>query len=175
MASTPHKKIFGQPQIIFILAALGVFVWHRVPLDALAVLLKPSTPVVPVVVPVEPQALTPALRAVAQIARQMERSDAQTLGEFYAGLSRSIAGDPAKEPVLPDTAALRRAHRAGLLFVWRGVAGNPPNKYPGLSDALEGALTESIGMADVPLNPAMRQASTELFQKVSSICLAARP
>jgi len=118
----------------------------------------PPQPAAPVVVP-HPE--------VAGLAKQMTATDRAALRETYAILSRSIAANPETDPVFPDTASVRRAHRAALLAVWRGVLGNEPGKYAGLREGLEGYLTNALGDADVPLTPELQARVAKTFLNIS--------
>jgi hypothetical protein len=168
---TEPKKSFVVPKKFWVLAALAVFVGHRLPLDWRS--LVPAIPSV-VVPAIDVAGLTPPERTLWQTAARLTTEDRATIRDFYSGLARAVAADPVQEPAIPDTPSLRRAHRAGLLFVWSGLAGNQPGKYPGLSDALEGMLTASIGQEEVPLNPAIRQSAVDCFNKVAAICTSAQ-
>lgn len=165
------QNILWSPTNIFVLAALAVFVGHRLPLDAVPGILNFPTVVVPAVPPAD---LTPAQTRLFQAIQPLTAEEKSLLADFYSGFSRSVEADPPSEPVMPDTPALRRAHRAGVLFIWRGMAGNDAGKYPGLSDALEGVLTEAIGTEEVPINPGIRQSAVACFDKVAAICTSAR-
>lgn len=168
--TAPQKSLWS-PQKVLWLAALAVFVGHRLPLDAVWGILNFPT----VVVPAVPLAdLTPAQTRLFQAIQPLTAEEKSLLADFYTGFGRSVEADPPSEPVMPDTPALRRAHRAGVLFIWRGIAGNDAGKYPGLSDALEGVLTEAIGPQEVPINPAIRQSAVACFNKVAAICTSAR-
>ena len=159
---------------ILFLAALAVFVGHR-----LSEGLTSSGWTWPVIAPaVAPsisfESLTPAQRTLWQTVATLRPEDKKICADFHASLARAVAADPAAEPAIKDTPALRRAYRAGSLFVWAGLAGNEAGKYPGLSDAFEGTLTEAIGRDEVPINPAIRQSAVDCFNKVAAICMSAR-
>ena len=64
--------------------------------------------------------------------------------------------------------ALKSAHRAALLCVWRGALGNEPEKYPGLREALEGMVSQSIGNDDIPLNPTIQKGAATAFSDISA-------
>lgn len=106
--------------------------------------------------------------AVAQQARLMSAEDKKSLSEAYLILSRSIAANPADDPVFPDTESVRRAHRAALLCVWAGVMGNTAGKYPDLREVLEGELEKQLGSGDVPLNPDLQRATAAAFASISA-------
>lgn len=161
--------------IALLIAAGLVFAGNRGGLEFLRVLLAPIARVVDVRPSVDVNTLSPAYRALHSSLGAVGSGDRDTLGKFYAGFARAVAADPLDEPVLRQTEDVRRAHRAALLFLWRGMAGNQPDKYPGLSDGLSAVLSEALGAGDVPLNPTIRKATEECFTKVSSLCLTARP
>jgi len=166
MATT--KSFSLDPKKIFLLAALAVFVGHR--LDMVAHVFPIIWPDEVKVPSVDSSTLSPAQRALWQTINTLRPEDKKICGDLHAGLARAVAADPASEPVMKDTPALRRAYRAGFLYVWRGLAGNDANEYPGLSASLEAALTDAVGSQDVPLNPAIRQSAVDYFNKVAALC-----
>lgn len=93
---------------------------------------------------------------IAKAASSMTAADRSAMHEAYLILSRAVAADPSTDPTFTDTAAVRRAHRAALLVVWKGVLANKTGEVPGLREALESALNSRIGTADIPLNPALK-------------------
>lgn len=115
--------------------------------------------------PVEPAQV--AIPSLAKYRSQMTAQDRTALAQCYDVLSKSVAANPVDDPVIPSTAALNDVHRAALLFVWRGVLGNQPGKYEGLREELEGLLKNTVGDADVPLNPAVQRDAAALFSNVA--------
>lgn len=105
---------------------------------------------------------------VAEWSRALTKAERSGLSEAYTILGRSIKANPEAEPVFPDTAAVRRAHRAALLVAWRGVFNNEPGKYPGLREALEGEVERGLGTADVPLNPTLQQQAAKTFLDIGA-------
>lgn len=105
---------------------------------------------------------------VATIASKMTPDDRAALSVAYETLGRSIKANPVDEPVFPDTAAVRRAHRAALLCVWQGAMANQPGKYPGLREALEGEVEGSLGLDEVPLNPELQRRVADTFLTISA-------
>lgn len=105
---------------------------------------------------------------LAAIAQRLSKEDRKALQDTYATLSRAVASDPLTDPVMPDTPAVRRAHRAALLFVWRGVLSNKAGEVEGLREALESALDTRIGSEEVPMNPALRAATAKAFDDIAS-------
>ena len=155
MKLKPAKSSPVDLRLYLIVAVVLIFASHR-----LGPLVNPPvTPVVPVV--------SDGLLATC---RAMQTKDKKALGEMYEILGNAVASDTSREPVLFSTGQIRAANRAGLLFVWRGVLNNPPGKYPTLQEQLETELTASLGMADVPLNPAIRASATKLFSDIAQAC-----
>lgn len=115
-----------------------------------------------------PESAAKPIAGLAAYARKMTAAERSGLSEGYAILGRAIKASPADEPVFPDVASIRRAHRASLLVVWRGVFDNQPGKYPGLREALEGEVNRGIGDADIPLNPALQQQAAQTFLDISA-------
>lgn len=123
-----------------------------------------------VAVPVPAPAPSPSATfpAVAAVAVKMQASDRAALADAYLILSRAVAANPTLEPVFPDTAAVRRAHRAALLYVWGAVLGNRAGEVSGLREALEQSLASRIGTEDVPLNPAIQNDAAQAFADLAA-------
>jgi hypothetical protein len=105
---------------------------------------------------------------VAAVAKKMRADDRAALADTYLILSRSVAANPTLEPVFPDTAAVRRAHRAALLYVWAAVLQNRAGDVPGLREALEQSIASRIGTEDVPLNPELQQDTAKAFADLAT-------
>lgn len=101
------------------------------------------------------------------VAKGMSQADRSALEQTYAILARTIEANPAIDPVFSDTGSVRRAHRAALLAVWRGVLGNQPGKYPGLREALEGVLSKNLGDDDVALSPTLQEKAVATLTSIS--------
>ena len=141
---------------ILLVAALGIgYVVFRT--GAIPALPAPPTP-------------TPAVSfpAVSAVAKKMRSDDRAALADAYLILSRSIAANPTLEPVFPDTAAVRRAHRAALLYVWAAVLQNRAGDVPGLREALEQSVASRIGTEDVPLNPELQGEAAKAFADLAT-------
>lgn len=133
--------------------AVGWLVFRHAPIPAIV------TPAAPAAVPIA---------ELSAVAATVSKADRAALSETYLILSRSIAANPAVDPVFPDTAAVRRAHRAALLAVWKGVMGNDTGKYPGLKEALEGYLDKALGREEVILNPGLQETVAKTFSDMSA-------
>jgi len=120
--------------------------------------------------PPKPAPAPPVIRPIPELtplADAMTADDRQVLADAYQIISRSIAANPIDDPVFPTTGAVREAHRAALLCVWRGVLGNTPGKYPGLREGLEGAIGRVVGTDDVLLTPTIQQKAAKVFLDIS--------
>ncbi len=124
----------------------------------------------PTVLPAPTPTPTPSapFSDVAALAASMAAEDRIALAQAYEILSRSIAANPVNEPVFPDTAAVRRAHRAALFYVWGAVLKNKAGEVAGLREALEGAVAQRIGTDDVPLNPELQKDTAKAFADLAS-------
>lgn len=142
--------------LIAILLAVGYAMFRAAP--QLPIPVTPA-PAPPVVVP---------FSDIATIAQRLSREDKAALRDAYATLSRAVEADPPSDPVMVDTSAVRRAHRAALLFVWRGVLSNQAGEVAGLREALEAALDQRIGSEEVPMNPALREAAAKAFGDIAA-------
>jgi hypothetical protein len=92
--------------------------------------------------------------------------DGRQLAAFYLALADVIQRDAGQ--VIKDMADVREVNRrAGLLMFQRtGLQG----KYPGLGAAIEAALSQLIGMDNVPVDDANRGAVTAAFRAIAWAC-----
>jgi hypothetical protein len=119
----------------------------------------PRSPLAPAVAP---------FADIGKLAQQLNAEDKAALRDTYTVLARAVEADPAADPVFIDTDAVRRAHRAALLVVWKGVLGNKTGEVPGLKDALEGAVAARIGSDDIPMNPQLKADTAKAFTDVAT-------
>jgi hypothetical protein len=115
-----------------------------------------------------PPSVTVPFSAIGQLAQKLPQSEREAVAEGYMILSRSVQSDPPADPVFLDTDAVRRAHRAALLCVWKGVLDNRTGEVPGLREALESAVNDRIGAADIPMNPALREQAAKAFSDIAA-------
>lgn len=125
-------------------------------------------PRLPSVIPAPPAPTSAPFQAVAELAARLNAEDRDALHKAYTTLSRAVAEDPAADPVFIDTAAVRRSHRAALLFVWKGVLSNKTGEVEGLKDALEQAVNSRIGNADIPVNPQLKADASKAFADIAA-------
>lgn len=171
--SDPQKSL-ATPKFFWVLLAGGLLV-AKGPANGLPglveIILGAARLVAPAVVtPVDGNTLPAPYRKLNQDLAALTPAEVRQLGDFYAGLARSLKADPPDEPVLTTVQGVRAAHRAGLLFLWRGILNVPPDKYPSLRGSIEGVLSDAIGEADVPLSPSIKQAAIACFEQVAALC-----
>lgn len=124
---------------------------------------------VPGVVESEPsQAMKSQVRQVAKIASQMNAIDRLWMQYIYTNASNVVEADGTKEPaVIVTTEGLRAVHVAILKFIWKGMAGNPPGKYEGLSDAIDSVFKATVGDTQRAMTPDMRRKVCEMFDAIA--------
>lgn len=118
----------------------------------------------------KPSPLVPAVKPVTELidlAKTMTSKDKLALREAHQILARSIDADPPEEPVFDTVLSIRQAYRAALLCVWKGVLDNPPGKYPGLKEALEGAIQKRLGSDDAAVSPPIRQDAVAVLNEIA--------
>jgi hypothetical protein len=108
------------------------------------------------------------VQPVVRIASTMNIVDRLWLQQIYLNTANVVEVDgDVGDPVVTTTEGLRAVHVAVLKFVWRGLAGNQPNKYDGLSKAIENAIESTIGGDNVPLTPESRSRAVEVFHAIA--------
>jgi hypothetical protein len=117
--------------------------------------------------PVTPTPSVPQVAELVDLVKTMTTQDKTALREAHQILARSIDADPAEEPVFDTVLAIRQAYRAALLCVWKGVLNNPPGKYPGLREALEGAVQKRLGSDDAAVSPPIRHDAVAVLNEIA--------
>jgi hypothetical protein len=149
-------------RIVFgvLLAAVGLFGLPDMPS------MSSSDPGVSVKEPSE--AMKKVVSPVVRIVTKMNAIDRLWLQNIYTNAAKVVSADGIVEPpVISTTAGLRAIHVAILKFIWKGMAGNPPGQYEGLSDAIESAMDEVIGDDHRQLTPELRAKAAELFDAIA--------
>lgn len=164
------KTLMSRPVVLWAALLAGVWASYRLDGGLLSLLIPGDQPSV-----VDVDALSQSLKAFKTSVSALSPKDRAALGEFYVGFGRAVEADPQADPVIKTTTDLRAAHRAGLLFLWRGFLGNASDKYSGLRESIEGVLTEFVGSAEVPLNPAIRASGVAACKQMAALCQSAKP
>ena len=113
-----------------------------------------------------PDAATRAIVANIREILAAHPEDGKQLAAFYLALADVIQRDAGQ--VIKDMADVREVNRrAGLLMFQRTQL---QGKYPGLGAAIESALSQLIGMDNVPVDAANRGAVIAAFRAIAWAC-----
>ena len=117
----------------------------------------------------EPSAeMREAVQPVVRVASGMSAIDRLWLRQIYENTAKVVEIDgEVAEPVVTSISTLRAIHVAVLKFVWRGMADNRPNKYEGLSKAIDAAIESVIGSEDGPVTPELRKRAVEVYEAIA--------
>lgn len=126
------------------------------------------SPSIPAVIPSPTPSVAVPFESIGKLSSSLNQDDRVALREGYLVLSRAVAADPPSDPVFIDTAAVRRAHRAALLCVWKGVLDNKTGEVAGLKEALESSLNARIGANDIPMNSQLRADTAKAFADIAA-------
>jgi hypothetical protein len=109
-----------------------------------------------------------SVAAVARVAKDMSIVDRLWLQYIYMNCGKVVLADGlVDQPTIVTTEGLRAVHRAVLKFIWKGMAGNTPNKYVGLAQAIDDAVVSVIGDEQKPLTEALRGEAIEVFDAIA--------
>jgi hypothetical protein len=79
-----------------------------------------------------------------------------------------VSGDAVQpEVAFTDTRSLRQFTVLALDISWRRLAGNKAGKYPGLREAVETVLGETVGKEVVPVTPELRRAYADAARAIA--------
>ena len=123
----------------------------------------------PPVALVEPSAeMRESVQPVVRVASRMSIVDRLWLQHIYSNTAKVVEVDgEVGEPVVTSLSSLRAVHVAVLKFVWRGLADNKPNKYEGLSKAIDSAIESALGAEEGPMTPELRKKAVEVYEAIA--------
>lgn len=169
------KSFLRFPKNFWWLVAAGVLVANQADKPTVRAIVSRLAALVPASVtpqpPLDVDHLDDSYKAFWQSIASLTPQQRAALRDFYSGLARSLRSDPPSEPVLTTTTSVRTAHRAGLLFLWKGSLDSTSN--PSLQSSIEGVLDSVLGRESVPLNPNLRQKSADGFDQMARLCASA--
>jgi hypothetical protein len=143
-------------------ALLLAAAYGKVPLPAMpaqAPTVSVETPSVEMIAAVAPVAK--ALRTASPIDRALWAA-------IWEKSAKIVAGDATTtEVVFTDTRSLRAYNIIALRLAWVRMGGNPTGKYPGLAEAAERFLSETIGLEVVPVTPELRTKVVEAYRALA--------
>ena len=109
-----------------------------------------------------------AVQPVVKVVSSMSAIDRLWLQGIYLNCARLVAADGiVGEQVVTTTEGLRAVHIAVLKFIWKGLAGNDPNKYPDLSEAIDESLNSVVSDKSQQLTPELRKKAVDLFTAIA--------
>jgi hypothetical protein len=106
------------------------------------------------------------VRQVTKVASQMSAIDRLWLNYIYINATKVVEADGV-DSVITTTEGLRAVHVGILKFIWKGMAGNPPEKYEGLRSAIEQVFVSTMGDERRPLTPSLRLKACEMFDAIA--------
>jgi hypothetical protein len=114
------------------------------------------------------QEMKAVVKPVAKVVQSMSITDRLWLQSIYMNCARVVAADGiVEEPVVTSTEGLRAVHVAVLAFIWKGMAGNSPEKYPGLATAIDEALNSVVSGDSRQLTPELRQKAVDIYTAIA--------
>lgn len=134
-----------------------------VALVAVAVLGVPSLPN-----PVKPTPVVSVAEArpVVEIVKKMDARDAALFRAIYANAAKIVDHDQIVDSLINTTDDLHRFHSTILRFLWNGAGGNSLDKYDGLREAVDSAMSDTIGDDSRPLTVELRERAVRLFSAI---------
>jgi hypothetical protein len=139
-----------------------VAAWGVVPLPS-----RPVAPSVPVVVPTPSEEMQRLVEPVAAALGPLSPADRATWAATWAkaALVAEAEGGTSVE-VLRDTPTLRAFTAVALDVAWRRIGGHAPGSVAGLREAVEAAMRNALGLAEVPVTPQMRSRYAEVARAI---------
>lgn len=109
-----------------------------------------------------------AVRPLLPVVAKMTAIDRFWMQEAYLNAARIVRADlTVAEPAITTTGKARAVHVTVLDFVWRGLAGNQPGKYPDMSTAIESAFVSVVGDKERPMTPELTEKLAALFEAIA--------
>jgi len=159
-AAKQHAGILSRTGAAALLLAAA---YGKVPLPVMPSQVAPTvsveTPSVEMIAAVAPVAK--ALRTATPIDRALWAS-------IWEKSAKVVNGDATTtEVVFTDTRSLRAYNIIALRLAWVRMGGNPTGKYPGLAEAAERFLSDTIGMDVMPVTPELRAKVVEAYKALA--------
>ena len=133
-----------------------------------AVLGIPSRKTAQVDVPTPPVDMQEVIKPLLPVVAKMSVIDRFWMQEAYTNAARIVRADrTVAEPAITTTGKARAVHVTVLDFVWRGLAGNQPGKYPDMSAAIESAFVSVVGDKERIMTPELSEKLAALFDAIA--------
>lgn len=109
-----------------------------------------------------------AVAPVAKALRSASPFDRALWASIWEKSAKVVAGDATTtEVVFTDTRSLRAYNIIALRLAWVRMGGNPTGKYPGLAEAAERFLSDTIGLDVAPVTPELRAKVVESYKALA--------
>lgn len=147
---------------VAIAGAIVAFAWGVVPLPAM----NYTVPKVEVATPSD--AMQRVVAPVGQALKSATAADKATWAALWVKAAKVVAhNDPSdSEAKIANTAALRSILLVALDIGWRRIGDHRPGEYPGLREAVEGAMTKAIGDDQRDMDQQTTSAAEDLFNAI---------
>lgn len=160
-AAKRHGSTIGR-----IAAAVLILVaaWGKIPLPSL-----PSAPAIPAVTIDTPSsAMQSTVRPIADVLKAAPMGDRMLWANLWSKAATVVAGDElGTEVVITDTRALRMFTTLALDIGWRRIGDHKPGSYAGLRQAVEKAMSDTLGLEARPIDAETRAKVVELYRGIA--------
>lgn len=160
-AARKHGSTIGR-----IAAAVLILVaaWGKIPMPSL-----PSAPAVPAVTIDTPSsAMQSTVRPIADVLKTAPMGDRMLWANLWSKAATVVAGDElGTEVVITDTRALRMFTTLALDIGWRRIGDHKPGSYAGLRQAVEKAMSDTLGLEARPIDAETRAKVVELYRGIA--------
>ena len=160
-AARKHGSTIGR-----IAAAVMILVaaWGKIPLPSL-----PSAPAIPAVTIDTPSsAMQSTVRPIADVLKAAPMGDRLLWANLWSKAATVVAGDElGTEVVITDTRALRMFTTLALDIGWRRIGDHKPGSYVGLRQAVEKAMSDTLGLEARPIDAETRAKVVELYRGIA--------
>lgn len=128
----------------------------------------PSLPAVAVTVTEPSPEMKAKVASVAEALRAASPVDRANWASTWEKAAIVVAGDAVSpEIAFTDTRSLRMFTVLALDIAWRRIGGNKAGKYPGLREAVESVLGETVGNEVVPVTPELRRSYSDAARAIA--------
>jgi hypothetical protein len=160
-AAKRHGSTIGR-----IAAAVLILVaaWGKIPMPSL-----PSAPAIPAVTIDTPSsAMQSTVRPIADVLKAAPIGDRLLWANLWSKAATVVAGDElGTEVVITDTRALRMFTTLALDIGWRRIGEHKPGSYAGLRQAVEKAMSDTLGLEARPIDAETRAKVVELYRGIA--------
>ncbi len=160
-AAKQHGATIGRIAAALLIVAAA---WGKIPLPSL-----PSAPAIPAVTIETPSsAMQSTVRPIADVLKAAPIGDRMLWANLWSKAATVVAGDElGTEVVITDTRALRMFTTLALDIGWRRIGDHKPGTYAGLRQAVEKAMSDTLGMEAKPIDAETRAKVVELYRGIA--------